>query len=526
MNWLSYWKQTPSVGVLPPSGEGSLAREVIQGLDGVITLTGVGAARNAKALNDLSVNIERAYTGMEKMSLAASEVQAGIQKVSASADQAARLGERVDGLAQAGDAVGALAGEANRVLQEQVHDMARHLRTLADRIQAITRITQVVNGISEQTKLLALNASIEAAHAGVHGRGFAVVANEVQKLAEHSWAQTSEIDALIEEITALLGPVQVAVARSQELGDTACRHTADLGRSLGEIRQLARESASHMQQVAVAVDEQNTQMESLSAHSRFTTDGLNGIQSEARRVVQATEDLATLSEEAYVHLGRIQTDTVFSRVLALLRALSHQAQDHFEMLIREGRLTLNQVLACDYFEYKGPTVASLARLFDVSRVPASGFDPPKFGTAYDALVDQTFMGFIDAMIAREPRVNTATLIDLNGYIPIHPSKVCRDWTGNRETDLLHNRCKRFYLGASLRGARLGLPEAAGLPDRVVRQDLLRAGCDLTYREAKARDFLVQTYSRDTGEVVVLLTVPCYVLGQRFGAATATWKAEP
>ncbi len=523
---LPFWKRTAAASATAPSGGDALAQEVIRGLDGVVTLTGVGAARNAKALKDLSLNIEQAYTGMEKMNQAATEVQTGIRKVSAAAGQAAQLGERVDRLAQAGDAVGAQAGEANRVLQEQVHDMARHLSTLADRIQAITRITQVVNGISEQTKLLALNAAIEAAHAGIHGRGFAVVASEVQKLAEHSWTQTSEITLLIEEITALLEPVRGAVAHSQELGDTACRHTADLGRSLGEIRELARDSASHMQQVALAVDEQNTQMESLSAHSRFTTEGLNGIQSEARRVVKATEDLATLSEEAYVHLGRIQTDTVFSRVLSLLRDLSRQAQDHFEALIREGKLTLDQVLACDYFEYKGSAIGSLSRLFDISRVPASGFDPPKFGTAYDALVDKAFMGFIDDMIALEPRVNTATLIDLNGYIPIHPSKVCRDWTGNREMDLLHNRCKRFYLGASLRGARMGLPEAAGLPDRVTRRDLLHAGCDLTHSEAKARDFLAQTYCRDTGEVVVLLTVPCYVLGQRFGAATATWKAEP
>lgn len=523
---MAFWNRATSPSTSTAPGTDRLALEVIQGLDGVVTLTGVGAARNAKALKDLSLNIEQAYAGMERMSQAATEVQAGIQRVSRAAGQAAQLGERVDQLAQAGHHMGGQAGDANAVLQQQVHEMARHLRTLSDRIQAITRITQVVNGISEQTKLLALNAAIEAAHAGVHGRGFAVVASEVQKLAEHSWTQTSEINALIEEITALLQPVQGAVARSQELGDTACRHTADLGRSLGEIRQLARESAAHMQQVAVAVDEQNTQMEALSAHSRVTSGGLNGIQSEARRVAQATEDLATLSEEAYVHLGRIQSDTVFSRVLALLRELSHQAQDHFETLIHEGRLTLDQILACDYFEYKGPAIASLSRLFDVSRVPASGFDPPKFGTAYDALVDRAFMGFIDAMIAREPRVNTATLIDLNGYIPIHPSKVCQDWTGDRETDLLHNRCKRFYLGASLRGARMGLPEAAGLPDRVTRQDLLRAGCDLTHTEARARAFLAQTYCRDTGEVVVLLTVPCYVLGQRFGAATAAWKAEP
>jgi len=529
---MSFWNKgtSPKPLASPDPAEGhhesgqEAILQVVKGLDQVVAQTGVGAARNAKALQDLSSHIEQAYGGMEKMTQAAAEIESGIQMVAVEAGQAAQLGDRVDRLAQAGHEVGAKASEANQVLQEQVHDMARRLNVLADKILDITRITQVVNGISEQTKLLALNAAIEAAHAGVHGRGFAVVATEVQKLAENSWAQTSEINTLVDEITALLQPVQGAVARSQELGDLASQHTTELGASLGEILQLARESSEHMQQVALAVNEQNAQMETLSSHSRATTESINGVQSEARLVVKATEDLAALSEGAYVHLSRIQTDTVFYRVLALLRGLSKNAQATFENMIEQRQLSLNEVLDYRYFEYKGAAIPSLSRLFDVSRVPPSGFDPPKFGTAYDALVDKEFMRLIDEMMAREPQVNTATLIDLNGYIPIHPSKACQDWTGNRASDLLTNRCKKFYLGASLRGARVGLPQAVGLGERLARADFLQAGCDLAYSEQAAQEFLVQTYARDTGEVVVLLTVPCYVLGQRFGAATATWKA--
>ena len=193
--------------------------------------------------------------------------------------------------------------------------------------------------------------------------------------------------------------------------------------------------------------------------------------------------------------------------------------------IAGGRLSLDDVLRFNYFEYQGERIKTLGRLFNVSRVPASGFDPPKFGTPYDAMVDEAFGRLIDGMIAAEPAVNTATVIDLNGYITMHPTRVCKDWTGNREQDLAGNRCKKFYLGASLRGARVGLPQAARLADRVEREDFVRAGCDLAYSEEAARDFLVQTYARDTGEVVVLLTVPIFVKGQRYGAATATWKAE-
>ena len=497
----------------------------LKGLDQVVARTGVGAARNALALKTLSSNIEQAYVGMEEMSGAAGQIQEVVDRIATSAGKAAQLGERVDQLAQSGHTMGTQAGEANQTLQTQVHEVLTRLNQLADRVGQISQVSQVMNEVADQTKMLALNAAIEAAHAGSVGSGFAVVAAEVKKLADHAHEQTTEIDDLVGQINAQLGPVQAAAKQSQELVDIASDHMGKLEQSLGEIRTLAKDSAQHMQEVAVAVKEQSLQIDSLSESSRNTTGSINGVQSEARRVVQATEDLTTLSESAYKHLGQIRTDTIFSRILGLLRGLAADAQDVFESTIDSGRLSLDDVLRFNYFEYQGERIKTLGRLFNVSRVPASGFDPPKFGTPYDAMVDEAFGRLIDGMIAAEPAVNTATVIDLNGYITMHPTRVCKDWTGNREQDLAGNRCKKFYLGASLRGARVGLPQAARLADRVEREDFVRAGCDLAYSEEAARDFLVQTYARDTGEVVVLLTVPIFVKGQRYGAATATWKAE-
>jgi len=179
----------------------------------------------------------------------------------------------------------------------------------------------------------------------------------------------------------------------------------------------------------------------------------------------------------------------------------------------------------EYFEYKGDRIQSLARLFDVSKVPPEGFNPPKYGTSYDALVDKQIQALLDAMKRAEPRINTCTVMDLDGYIPIHPSEFCKDWTGVHEIDLKGNRTKKIYTGASLRGARMGLPQAANLPQLASRADFIRAGCDLAESPEAAKEFLVQTYARDTGEVVILITVPLYVKGQRWGVATATWKAE-
>ena len=502
-----------------------LADQVLVGLDQVVAQTGVGAARNALALKSLSVGIEQAFEGMENMAAATGQIQEGVAKVAAEAGKAAQRGEQVDRLAQSGYELGLQAGQANQALNDHVHAMVRQLQALSDRIGEITEVSHVINEIADQTKLLALNAAIEASHAREHGRGFAVVAAEVKKLADHAWEQTSVIDGLVGEITSQVNAVQDTMAKSGDLVDVATRHMGGLGQSLEEIRQLARDSSRNMDEVAVAVKAQTSQIVSLSESSRHTASGLHGVQAEAKRVVRSTESLAGVSEQAYAFLHKIPTDTPFNRVLVQLRGVALDAQALFEQAIRNHQVSLDEVLEYRYFEYKGAAIQALSRLFDVSRVPPGGFDPAKFGTPYDAFVDQPLGQLIDALMAREPVVNTATIIDLNGYIPMHPTKVCQGWTGNRETDLAHNRCKKFYLGASLRGARVGLAQADHLPQRLERADLLRAGCDLGYSESAAQAFLVQTYSRDTGEVVVLLTVPLFVMGQRFGAATATWKAE-
>lgn len=506
-----------------PDLQTDTVREVLVGLDRVVAQAGVGAARNALALKTLSTGIAQAFAGTERMAESALQIQAGVEKVATEAGHAAQCGEQVDRLAEDGYALGLQASEANQALHDQVHAMARHLASLSERIAAITQVSRVINEIAEQTRMLALNAAIEAAHAREHGRGFAVVAAEVQKLAEHAWEQTGVIDGLVGEIGSQVAAVNQAVAQSSQMVDQASQHTGGLAQSLHAIRSLARDSARNMQEVAAAVQAQTSQIESLSESSRHTVTGIQGVQAETQRVVHATEALTEASEAAYGFLQRIPTDTPFNRVLARLRGLARDAQAVFEGLIRGGQLSLEQVLEFSYFEYKGDAIQALGRLFDVSRVPPDGFDPPKFGTAYDALVDQPFARLIDTLLAQGPVVNTATLIDLNGYIPMHPTRVCRDWTGDRDADLVGNRCKKFYLGASLRGARVGLPGADRLPQRVTRKDLSPGG--LAQSKAAAQAFLVQTYSRDTGEVVVLLTVPLYVLGQRFGAATATWKAE-
>ncbi|ALP41097.1 methyl-accepting chemotaxis protein [Aeromonas schubertii] len=217
-----------------------------------------GSARLAsQAITDQDQQIQQVATAITEMASTANEITRNIQETSSQIDEARRHCQQTDGqLGEVGQEMDKLATQA-----KDAFDSAVALANEADRIG---HVMSEIQGIADQTNLLALNAAIEAARAGEQGRGFAVVADEVRSLSTRTHGATEQIQESISHIQKTLNEWRDVMHRNLEQTAhclTTTRAGSDnLHRMLEEIDKISDFST----QISAAAMEQQTVVEEIS----------------------------------------------------------------------------------------------------------------------------------------------------------------------------------------------------------------------------------------------------------------------
>lgn len=250
----------------------------------------------------LSINAEELNQGIDKVVLnqaaaveqtqllasATEEVSVTTQEVSNSLELVAEVSKSSTESAENGGKIITLAIQSIEEVGTILTSATSHIQLLEEASNKIDSVMDIINGIAEQTNLLALNAAIEAARAGEQGRGFAVVADEVRSLAVRTVEAVAEISGTIDtlkrestEVIQYIGQSEKSMALGRQRGDDAVR-------ALSEITEKAEEASKQTEIIFTSIRE-------LAVTSQSMADSMSQISTSMSSIAQSNNELKETS---------------------------------------------------------------------------------------------------------------------------------------------------------------------------------------------------------------------------------------
>ncbi|MCD7097402.1 methyl-accepting chemotaxis protein [Stenotrophomonas sp. MMGLT7] len=185
------------------------------------------------------------------------EIAASIEQVSRNSTESAEVAQRSVVIAAEGAGVVRETIQGMDQIRDQIQETSKRIKRLGESSQEIGSIVELINDISEQTNILALNAAVQAASAGEAGRGFAVVADEVQRLAERTSGATRRIEGLVQAIQADTNEAVTSMEQTTSEVVSGARLAEDAGTALTEIERVSNALNNLIKNISIAANQQS-----------------------------------------------------------------------------------------------------------------------------------------------------------------------------------------------------------------------------------------------------------------------------
>ena len=217
----------------------------------------VRASRDiSEATAEIEADADEQRDQLQRIVSEMSDLSAAIEEIAASADSVAEVSTRTAEMGESGREAATDVLERMDAIETRTTETMAHLSELDDRIARMGDIVATISDVAERTNLLALNASIEAAHSDDGTEGFAVVADEVKSLAEETQSEATRIQEIIEGVQAQTTATVEGMQRTTEEVEDAVGTVEDAIDSLERIAEHAGETDEGMQEITDATDQQ------------------------------------------------------------------------------------------------------------------------------------------------------------------------------------------------------------------------------------------------------------------------------
>jgi methyl-accepting chemotaxis protein len=247
------------------------------------------------AANQQATATKEQATAMTEISTTISELLATSRQIAESAQHVAHIAGQTASAARSGDATVATAHDSISTIRRQVDLIVSHMLDLGKKSQQIGAVLDIVAELAEQTNILAINATIEAAGANEAGKRFAVVADEIRKLADRVAGSTKEIRGLIEEVRSSVNTTIMTTEGGSKSVDAGAKQFSEVAAAFAEIAGLVGTTTEAAREIELSTKQQSTAVEQVNVAITSAAQATKETEASSGQTLQTAVELGGLS---------------------------------------------------------------------------------------------------------------------------------------------------------------------------------------------------------------------------------------
>ena len=274
-----------------------LARALGSQISNAVRHVQSSSAELQAAAGQQATGAKQQATAMAEITTTISELLATSRQIAESAQRVAAIAAETAGAARAGDETVQRSQDSVGSIRRQVELIVNHMLELGRKSQQIGGILEIINELAEQTNILAINATIEAAGAGEAGRRFAVVAEEIRKLADRVGGSTKDIRTLIDEVRSAVNTTVMATESGSKSVEVGARQFGEVAAAFGQIARLVATTTDAAREIELSTKQQTTAVEQVNLAISNVAQATREAEASSGQSLQTASQLATMSRD-------------------------------------------------------------------------------------------------------------------------------------------------------------------------------------------------------------------------------------